>query len=348
MTTENLPTAEQIADIVRDHLTAAYVCNRVWEAWSYNTMGPDDFIEASETDMADEIAAAIVERLSQQRNEAIAWINEYDLPDGYPHDDMFTFSEVHDGVRMFPVFWPETVITTGYLDGHRDGLEWSARLAEANHPLTGDWLHDDPHDLAKAIRKGPEMPPADPVKCDGNHGGPRCADPECWNDSPVEPSDADLFAVHDEFFPTMVMGHDNYLRFARALLGRFGVRNDKITASEAIYGFAGWLTTRSQAVTFGSTHDCAPIAELVDQFVRHQGLTPPRERYADLLRVFPLEPTDSPANLSEIPNSSGQPQRDADMIEWVADRIVNVYGEPAGVDFVLALRRISAKLATLQ
>lgn len=23
------------------------------------------------------------------------------------------------------------------------------------------------------------------VKCDGNHGGPRCADPECWNDDPV-------------------------------------------------------------------------------------------------------------------------------------------------------------------
>lgn len=21
-------------------------------------------------------------------------------------------------------------------------------------------------------------------KCDGNHGGPRCADPECWNDEP--------------------------------------------------------------------------------------------------------------------------------------------------------------------
>lgn len=63
-----------------------------------------------------------------------------------------------------------------------------------------------------------------------------------------------------------------------------------ITASEAVYGFAGWLTTRNQAVTFGSTHDCAPIAELVDQFVRRQGLTPPRENYADLLRVFPPEP----------------------------------------------------------
>ncbi len=65
MTTNNLPTVEQLADIVREHLTAAYVCNRVWEDWSYNTMGPDDFIEASETEMADEIAVAILERLSQ-------------------------------------------------------------------------------------------------------------------------------------------------------------------------------------------------------------------------------------------------------------------------------------------
>jgi len=24
---------------------------------------------------------------------------------------------------------------------------------------------------------------AKPAKCDGNHGGPRCADPECWNDT---------------------------------------------------------------------------------------------------------------------------------------------------------------------
>jgi hypothetical protein len=35
-------------------------------------------------------------------------------------------------------------------------------------------------------------------------------------------TDDDLFALHDEFFPTMVMGHDNYLRFARALLARYG------------------------------------------------------------------------------------------------------------------------------
>lgn len=50
-----------------------------------------------------------------------------------------------------------------YLQGHKDGLEWAARLAEANHPDAGDWLYDDPIELAKAIRKGPDMPPAQPV-----------------------------------------------------------------------------------------------------------------------------------------------------------------------------------------
>lgn len=50
-----------------------------------------------------------------------------------------------------------------YLQGHKDGLEWAAQLAEANHPETGDWLYDDPIELAKAIRKGPDMPPSQPT-----------------------------------------------------------------------------------------------------------------------------------------------------------------------------------------
>lgn len=61
---------EDIADIVREHLTAAYVCNRTWSAWSYNTMSQDDFVEASETEMADEIAAAIVKRYGQPAQPA--------------------------------------------------------------------------------------------------------------------------------------------------------------------------------------------------------------------------------------------------------------------------------------
>ncbi|MDP0833879.1 hypothetical protein Q8F85_23330 [Klebsiella pneumoniae] len=50
-----------------------------------------------------------------------------------------------------------------YLQGHKDGLEWASQLAEANHPETGDWLYDDPIELAKAIRKGTDMPPVQPV-----------------------------------------------------------------------------------------------------------------------------------------------------------------------------------------
>lgn len=50
-----------------------------------------------------------------------------------------------------------------YLQGHKDGLEWAAQLAEANQPETGDWLYDNPIELAKAIRKGPDMPPVQPV-----------------------------------------------------------------------------------------------------------------------------------------------------------------------------------------
>lgn len=50
-----------------------------------------------------------------------------------------------------------------YLQGHKDGLEWASQLAEANHPETGDWLYDDHIELAKAIRKGPDIPPAQPV-----------------------------------------------------------------------------------------------------------------------------------------------------------------------------------------
>ncbi|WP_374758970.1 hypothetical protein [Atlantibacter hermannii] len=49
-----------------------------------------------------------------------------------------------------------------YLQGYKDGCEWSALMAEANHPQTGDWLFDDPIELAKAIRKGPDMLPAAP------------------------------------------------------------------------------------------------------------------------------------------------------------------------------------------
>jgi hypothetical protein len=55
---------------------------------------------------------------------------------------------------------PDEKLPLDYLQGQKDGLEWAAQMAEANHPETGDWLYDDPVELAKAIRKGPDMPAA--------------------------------------------------------------------------------------------------------------------------------------------------------------------------------------------
>jgi hypothetical protein len=51
---------------------------------------------------------------------------------------------------------------------------------------------------------------------------------------------------------------------------------ERITATEAIYGFASWLTCRKEAVTFSHEHDAAPAAELVDQYVKANGLPPVR------------------------------------------------------------------------
>ncbi|EPS7867219.1 TPA: DUF551 domain-containing protein [Escherichia coli] len=59
-----------------------------------------------------------------------------------------------------------------YLQGHKDGLEWAAQMAEANNPQTGDWLYDDPIDLARAIRKGPDMPTV--------QGGNSPVTPDAW------------------------------------------------------------------------------------------------------------------------------------------------------------------------
>lgn len=65
-----------------------------------------------------------------------------------------------------------------YLQGHKGGLEWAAQLAEANHPQTGDWLYDDQIELARAIRKGPDMPTV--------QGGNSPVIPDGWVMVPVE------------------------------------------------------------------------------------------------------------------------------------------------------------------
>lgn len=62
MTTDLEKEREAIKQIIIDHLTAVYVCNRVWEAWNVGTMDRDDFEPAQETDLPDELADALMAR----------------------------------------------------------------------------------------------------------------------------------------------------------------------------------------------------------------------------------------------------------------------------------------------
>lgn len=52
-----------------------------------------------------------------------------------------------------------------------------------------------------------------------------------------------------------------------------------LNPSEAVYGFASWLTVRKQSLTVGSMHDAAPVAQLVKEYCEAQQLPPVSENY---------------------------------------------------------------------
>ena len=62
--------------------------------------------------------------------------------------------------------------------------------------------------------------------------------------------------------------------------------SDKLSASEALYGFAGWLTTRKEPVTLSRTDDAAIVAELVDEFCKANDLEQPAPGW-DINLVYP-------------------------------------------------------------
>lgn len=75
-------------------------------------------------------------------------------------------------------------------------------MAEANHPQTGDWLYDDPIDLARAIRKGPDMPTV--------QGGNSPVTPDGWiSCSEWMPAQDDwvlIYSKHGEYLAGQVQG----------------------------------------------------------------------------------------------------------------------------------------------
>jgi len=51
----------------------------------------------------------------------------------------------------------------------------------------------------------------------------------------------------------------------------------KLSASEAIYAFVGWLTTEKEETKMGSHNDCAPVMERIKEFCERYELADPRE-----------------------------------------------------------------------
>ncbi|WP_193104668.1 hypothetical protein [Brachybacterium sp. FME24] len=76
MTTDAALT-EQVAEAVRQALSdgEALQCTRVWEAWLYKTMTDEDFTDASDGPLVEEVTAAVLPSI--RKAQAEAWAEGY-------------------------------------------------------------------------------------------------------------------------------------------------------------------------------------------------------------------------------------------------------------------------------
>ena len=56
-----------------------------------------------------------------------------------------------------------------------------------------------------------------------------------------------------------------------------------LSPSEALYGFAAWITTRKKQVVASSKDDAGVWARLVDEFCKENSLAPPRDNQPDFV-----------------------------------------------------------------
>ena len=59
------------------------------------------------------------------------------------------------------------------------------------------------------------------------------------------------------------------------------MREPKLNASEALYGFMGWLTSRKEKVEFGANCDASPAVNLIEAFRQANGLNEPNQVIRD-------------------------------------------------------------------
>ena len=78
----------------------------------------------------------------------------------------------------------------------------------------------------------------------------------------------------------------------------------KLTAAEALYGFTGWLTSRSSPVTLSRVHDAAIAADLVAEFCKANGIGDvSREDWHKFLKHPEDKPTRHP--ITQLPIFNG-------------------------------------------
>jgi hypothetical protein len=58
-------------------------------------------------------------------------------------------------------------------------------------------------------------------------------------------------------------------------------KDKELSASEAIFSFCGWLSTRNEETVFSAKNDCAVIADRIKEFLKINNLPEPRPGWED-------------------------------------------------------------------
>lgn len=70
------------------------------------------------------------------------------------------------------------------------------------------------------------------------------------------------------------------------------MQKSNLTASEALYSFIGWLTTRKERSVISASDNAAPAAVLVNHFIKVQGIQEPREDWPKCTNIIPMNERD--------------------------------------------------------
>lgn len=103
------------------------------------------------------------------------------------------------------------------------------------------------------------------------------------------PSDEDLLDCASARL-SAVAPEGEILASFRAVLTRYGSQPGDVTPTEALFGFAAWLTCRPGTLTLGAAHESGQVVPLIEQYRHSQGWPAPREDYTTRLRPMPDDP----------------------------------------------------------